>query len=415
VAAQSAWKNDHFVHIGPMSSVDQVVHPTRVALLSAASASGTSETLPASGEESVLAHQIAALRSVGLRKFMIEVETVPGALLAMADRLIKAGNSVDFVRSAQDLQSKLHGSDILVIQAEGIYVAPQLLGSLIEQPGAFIITVDGRAENATFERMDLNTRWAGLGVMPSSVVAKVGELPEGWSITSSLLRQAMQDNIAQLPLKQGHLQDGDLRRVDLAADVEKLTSDIMARRAAREPGFIEARIFAPVATKLATMLWPIPARAALSDGATMLLGAASAALAGLGWVTVAAVTAITAMLANAVRLALGNVEQKQRGLDFVEAAMWLLLAIALMLASSADAYLPGDGLFAAGVVAGLALLSRQLRLPDWGKKILQSPALIALTLLLAALVGGIVLAAKTVALFQLALVIVAKWDHKTRS
>lgn len=398
-----------------MSSVEQVYHPARIALLSAASASEGSETPPGAGEESVLAHQIAALRSVGIRKFMIEVETVPGALLAMADRLTKAGNSVDFVRSAQDLQTKLHGSDILVVQAEGIYIAPELLGTMLEQPGPFISTVDGRTENATFERMDLNTRWAGLAVMPSGVVAKVSELPQGWSISSSLLRQAMQDNVAQLPLKQSHLQDGDLRHVDAIADAEKLGSEIMARRAAREPGFIETRIFAPVATKLATMLRRIPARATLADGATLSLGATSAALASFGFVTGAGVVAITAMLSNAVRLALGNAEQNQRGLDFVETMLWFFLAVALMIASGTDGYLPGEGLFAGGVVTGLALLARQLRLPEWGKKALQSPALIALTLLLVTLVGGISVAAKSVALLQLALLILAKWDHKIRA
>lgn len=397
-----------------MSSVDQTYHPSRVALLAAASASEGGAALPNAGEQSVLAHQIAALRSVGVRKFLIEVENVSGALLAMADRLTKAGSSVDFIRSAQDLQTKLHGSDILIVLAEGIYIAPKLLATLLEHSGAFISTVDGRTENAAFERMDLNTRWAGLGVIPINSVAKIGELPEGWSVTSSLLRQAMQDNVQQLPLKQGHLQDGDLRRIDLAADAEKLTSEIMARRAAREPGFVEARIFAPVATKLASLLWPINARTALSDGATLLLAATSAGLAGFGFATGAAVAAVIAMLANAVRLALGNAEQNQRGLDFVETVLWLLLALALMLATGADAYQPGEGLFAGGVVAGLALLARQLRLPEWAKKTLQSPALIALSLLLAYPVGGIAVAAKMLVIAQLLLLIVAKWDYKIR-
>lgn len=398
-----------------MSSVEQTFQPSRVALLSTASANEAGAALPDTGEKSVLAHQIGALRSVGVRKFLIEVENVSGALLTMADRLTNTGNSVDFVRSAQDLQAKLHGSDILIVQAEGIYIAPNLIETLLKQPGPFIATVDGRAENATFERMDLNTRWAGLGVIPPNSVAKIGELPEGWSISSSLLRQAMQDKVAQLPLKQSHLQDGDLRRIDVAADAEKLTSEIMARRAAGEPGFIEARIFAPVATKLATLLWPIHARTALSDGATLLLAATSAALAGFGFTTGAAVAAITAMLANAIRLALGNSEQNQGGLDFVETVMWASLAIALMLASGTNAFLPGEGLFAGGVVAGLALLARQLRLPEWGKKVLQSPALIALALFVITLVGGIAVASKSVALLQLALLILAKWDHKIRA
>ncbi|MGB5076085.1 MAG: hypothetical protein WBO17_01230, partial [Sphingorhabdus sp.] len=91
-----------------------------VALLSAANVAnndkncvgGLALSLP--GGDPLLAHQIAALRLLGIERFVIEVDTVSGALLSLADSLKRAGCSVDFVRSAADLQPFLRLDDVLL-------------------------------------------------------------------------------------------------------------------------------------------------------------------------------------------------------------------------------------------------------------------------------------------------------------
>ena len=397
-----------------MSPTSQTPHQIPIALLSAAGSNEDSNYLISAGGQPVLAHQIAALRSVGISKFLIEVESVPGTLLAMADRLILSGCSVDFIRSAQDLRAKLGTGEIMIVQAEGVYIVPELLTTLLGNPGQFIVTVDGRAENEAFERMDLNTRWAGLAVVPANTVRSIGELPEGWSITSSLLRHAMQDGVAQRPLKQMHLQQGKFRRIDSVVGAEKLTVEMMTRRAGRESGFIEAKIFSPIAAKIASLLWPVRSRAMLADGSALVLSATSAGLAGFGWTASAAIAAIIAIFSNSVRLALGNAETGQGVSRLVEPVMWFLLVASLLLATIGEAYLASEGLFAGAIVAGLTLLARQLRLPDWGRKSLQSPALVTTSLLLVSLIGGLAVATRSVAIAQLLLLIIAKWSHKVR-
>jgi NDP-sugar pyrophosphorylase family protein len=78
-----------------------------IALLSAANATddlsvGFAMTL--AGGEPLLAHQISALRNHGITRFLIEVDSVSGALLTLADKFKNSGCSIDFVRSASDLQ-----------------------------------------------------------------------------------------------------------------------------------------------------------------------------------------------------------------------------------------------------------------------------------------------------------------------
>ena len=398
-----------------MTPTSQTTSETKTALLAATASNRTGESLLLAGDRPVLAHQIAALRTAGISTFLIEVDSGPGSLLEMADRLTKSGCKVDFVRSASDLANKLADTATLIVQAEGVYIAPDLLLKLLEQPGHFTLTVDGRSENEAFERMDLNTRWAGLAVMPASSVLRIGELPEGYSMTSSLLRQAMQDGVTQRALNQSDLQTGRLRLVGSAIDAEKLAHEIMAVRASREPGFIETHLLSPFAAKIAATISRSSSRTAISDGGAIFMAFASVGMAGFGWVAGAAIASIAAIFANSVRLALGNGEAANGISHLVEPVTWLLLITALIMATTGDAYRVSEGLFGGSIVAGLTILARQLRLPDWAKKTLQSPALIALWMLCAAPFSGAAAAAQSLAALQLLLLIVAKWSHPTRS
>lgn len=397
-----------------MSLATKAPASSRVAVLSAAASSESGAPIPTIGGETILWHQISALRRVGIRKFLIEVDSVQGALLAMADKLTQEGNAVDFTRSAQDLQSKLGDADNIIVQAEGIYIAPQLLAALIEQNSKFVATIDGRSENEAFERMDLNTRWAGLAVLPAHTVERIGVLPDGWSLTSSLLRQAMRDGIAQQAVKQTHMQDGDLCRVDSPEQAEKLAHTILLQRAGQEPGFIEARIFGPLSAKFAPSLWRLDSRALLTNGTVVGFGVVSLALTGLDWTAGAIGAAIAAIFANSLRQTVNDSDLGNSLDGWIEPILWTLLSAALIRATTTDVLQFGDGLFAGCVVVGLAILARHLRLPDWAQKALQSPALTALSLLLLSSTAGIASAAKWVGAVQLALLIAAKWDHKPK-
>ena len=401
------------VHIEPMSLTSQPTVQFPAAILSVATAEVNGDPSISAAGEPILAHQITALRRAGISKFLIEVDSVSGSLLAMADRLIQSGCEVNFVRSIQDILGKLGNSDMVIVQAESIYVAQDLLLELLSQNRAIIATVDGRDENKAFERMDLNTRWAGLVIAPITTVSRIGELPDGWSMTSSLLRQAMQDNVAQHALKQTEIQNGRLRRIVSAADAENLVVELMAERAGSEPGLIETQLFSPLAAKVASALWHVKARTAYSDAVTVLLGFASVGLAGAGWITAAAGAGIAGIFGNSVRLALGNEQADNGPSRMISPILWLFLGTALIWAAGADAYQTSDGVFAGGVILGLAVLARHLRLPEWARKGLQSPALIAALLLLIVPMVGMFAAAKLLGVLQLGLLIIAKWNHKS--
>ena len=389
-----------------------------IALLSAANATddvSAGFAMALAGGEPLLAHQISALRNQGITRFLIEVDSVSGALLTLADKFKSSGCSIDFVRSASDLQPFLRLNESLLVQSEALYLSTDLLDNLLAESGSFIATLDGRDENAAFERMDLNTRWAGLAIIGASTVSSLGALPEGWSITSSLLRQAMQDRVRLVALPQQHVQSGKLRLISTAADADQLSQQILLGRGRRHNGFIETKIFGPLAARLAPYVWRSPSGPNLVDISTGAFGCASLGLAVIGWNISAISTAILTIFLNILRSSTRDTTQNAGLPKFIEPIIWTLLGIGAIIAARGDYSYSSDGIFAAITITGLALLAQQLNLPDWGRYALKSPALLVVATLAITPIAGFAQAAQWITVAQLAALILAKWTQKLRS
>jgi hypothetical protein len=401
-----------------MSSVSHNSSQVQMALLSAASViqdgESTSAALIIAGGEPLLAHQISVLRRAGFVKFLIEVENVPGVLLGLADKVRKQGCSVEFVRSVEDLQKQVRTSDQLLVQAEGLFAQPEFLTSVLQGNGAFIATVDGREENEQFERMDLNTRWTGLAVLSAATVAALEPLPDGWNISSSLLRQAMREGVPNRLIKQSNIQHGFLRKITSVDEADELTRQILASRARNEVGLIENRVFGPIAAILAPVIWRSPSGSAAINILMLLISGASLALTVVDWPVAAICLAILAIFIHSLGMVSHQPDSGQGIGRWLAPAMWITLSGAIVVAARASADQPFDGAFAAAMLIGLAVLARHLMLPVWAQNILRSPAVIATSLLILTPLTGFATAAKCVSLAQLMLLMAAKWTHKAK-
>lgn len=389
----------------------------QAALLSVAGAigegrlDGTVQTLMSTGGKTLLEGQMTGLVRVGINHFLIEVDNVPGVLLTLADKFRESGCAVDFVRTGDDLRRVLPADASLLVHAEAHYFAEDILSEVVAHQKPVIATLDGRDENAAFERMDLNTRWAGLAVVDSTTVSALSELPQGWSIMSSLLRQAIQDKVLLVPLGQQRVQDGRIRLVDSAEAAELLSQQILSERIGGNEGFIEAAIIGPVAARLAPTLWRSAYGYQVVGSILMCFAAAAAILAATGWNVAAIIAALLAMGFNLVRHVMGGPEHRGIG-QWLEPVMWFLLAAAIFVAARHDMRYANDGMFAGFVIIGLTLLAQKLTLPTWASRLLKSPLLIGTAALAITPVAGFTQAIQWIGAGQLATMIAAKWTRR---
>ncbi len=391
-----------------------------VALLSAALATGDASgatpemTSNALGGQSLLEHQIRQLGHLGVSRFLVEVDHVTGALLHLADSNSKNGRSVEFVRSGSDIQRLLQPSDRMWVQSEAVYVAPNLLKQMLSHAGAFIVTLDGRDENEAFERIDLNTRWAGVALLEAQTAVSLQNLPEGWSMTSSILRQALQDKVGFYALNQQYIQEGKLRLVRSVQDFSTLNREILVGRIDQSGGFLETRILAPIAARIAPTVWGISAGPVLVSGASIISAASSLGLGAMGFIPAAIVAAMIAIVLNILGATVADRNDSTPLSRLAPMAVWALLGISTLAAARADMSYSSDGIFAALIVVGLAVLAQKLVLPVWGRQTLKSPALIAILSLIASPITGFPQALQWIGIAQLSAMIIASWTAKDR-
>jgi hypothetical protein len=378
--------------------------PNKIALLSAISASGvTDKAAPLLFGEPLLAFQINHLRKLGINRFWVEVDTLPGAIVAIADHLRGQGVTIDFVRSPQELSGKLTEGEILLVQSEGILADDALLTEIAQQQSPLVATVDGRDENGRFERIDLNTRWTGLALFDKHTIDGIAALPDGWSIASSLLRQALQDNIPHKPVKQSVIQSGQLRRIGDNNDVEVYTKTLLKTRASRGFGFIEKHIFGPIAAKIAPVIWPLKSRDMIVDGATLFVGLASLGSAWAGFGAASASLGLVTTLLLTIRYCLQYTDKEDIKSKAIDAVIWMTLVAAFFAVLWKSA--PGSlgNLFPAAVVSALLALSRGQNLTGLRMAIVPSPAMVAVLMLVFVIFGYPVAGAMLIAVFQLLL------------
>lgn len=390
-----------------------VFKPEFIALLSAASvadggsAAEQGRALQHIAGQSLLACQMKALQHAGVSTFLIEVDTIPGELLNLADDFRNRGVRVEFVRSAKDMQALVKPEHILVVQAEAHYFSPAIVGELVSKSPPFVATVDGRDENASFERIDLNTRWAGLAIIDGAMARSMAELPDGWSIASSMLRTAVQADVRFEAVAQASVESGAIMPVSGQADADQIVTQMLSERSRRPRGFIERYFFAPTAQIMAPTIWRTPHGELAVGISRMVLAVGSVGLAMLDWGVAAATLALLAVFLHTVFEVISGVGEDKSSDRWQRKTLWAAIVFSALAIAWTHADYGSDPLAFVLISTGLSLLSHKVALPRWSAGLLKSPALLVSTMLVATMASAIVSGVKLIALTQLGLIIAA--------
>ena len=274
-------------------------------------------------------HMIKALQKIGIQRFCIGVDTVPGALLSYRDFMAKDGLDIRFVREPAAIAAWLdRDTRALVLRADTIWDI-ELIARALQQNDALVATVEERDENQVFERIDLNNRWAGMAVLERRSLEALTQLPEGWDMASALLRQALQDGVTLWPLKQSEIQDGHVRRLDNLADLAAAQSVLMATPEGKS-NTLESKLFSASLKRIAPAIWSVSGGRGLSEYSFPGLSFIAALMAILGFPVGAMFTGVLAVLASLMRNIVRSAEYRDVEQDWLGPAGWALLAAALV-------------------------------------------------------------------------------------
>jgi hypothetical protein len=218
--------------------------------------------------------KLAAL--AGARKILILVERVSPDLLAAVDRLRREGLTIMLARSAEEAAEQVDPADPLLLVADGFIGDESQLRRVAAASPPALLTVPDTAVDDRFERIDAESRWAGLALIDGALLADTASMLRDWDPQSTLLRRAVQAGARMLSVRSERGgQPGELTIAERISDLSSVHRRIVDRASSGRGDWISHLLLGP-AERAAT-------HALMNGNATpQAIGIAAMALTGLG-------------------------------------------------------------------------------------------------------------------------------------
>jgi hypothetical protein len=235
---------------------------------------GLRATLPLAGR-TLFERQARLAASAGADPIVVTVERVPPDLTAAIDRLRSQGLRLVVARNASEAAEAVHPDDRLLLVADGLIATSMHIGRLTALDGHTILTVPDVRVDDRFERIDADSRWAGLALLDGDMLKRTAARLGDWDLQSTLLRRAVQGGARQLSLR-GEPADDLLIVAERAEDLAGLQVRILQGASAYRRDWVSRWLLGAVEQAATRWLMPTaftPAALGLAAALLTVLGA----------------------------------------------------------------------------------------------------------------------------------------------
>ncbi len=344
--------------------------------------------------------QIAALSKAGVQHFCVEVEQISEPLVQMRDDLRAQDIEVHFVRRLDELAAAVPPDGNICVIGGGIYCDPAFLRQLLGQTQPIIPVLENREDRGGFERINLQHQWSGIAIAPRILIDELADLPEGWSLPSAILRQAIKAGVPSSQMSPDEIDAAGLRFLPDQISADGLAYSLFDEAAPYGNGAAEKYLFSPLGAWAAASQPAILLRAGLIAIGLSFISLISAIF---SFLLISGITSFCALFCldvgrrhDRLRLGVGN--------NWWVRVTVFLLVVSLVIAGWHSGEL--GGLFAATMVAALAIClcladvhSSPAKAAIW---VMPSAALITIVATVGALLGLLAPALQIFALAQVA-------------
>lgn len=232
-------------------------------------------TLPLAGR-TVLERQVRLAVAAGATRIVLLVERMPPELSAAIDRLRGERLPVHVARSAEEAAEAIDPSDRLVLVGDGAVADAPQIARLAAAEGPTVLTVADGAYGELYERIDANSRWAGLAAVDGAMLRATAAKLRDWDLQSTLLRRALQSGARPLAA------EGPVAILDGRDDLALLERRIISAASSSGGGWA-SRLLAPLERLLTLALMGGRISPDLLGSAAVGFSAAGAAFVAYGW------------------------------------------------------------------------------------------------------------------------------------
>lgn len=242
---------------------------------------GLRATLPLAGS-TLVERQARLAAAAGAKPVILVVERQPPEFAAAVARLRSEGLDIVVARSALEAARVVQASDRLLLIADGLIADDAEVKRLIEAEGTVLLTVPDIRFDDRFERIDAESRWAGLAIIDGQLLKHTAAMLQDWDLQSTLLRRAVQNGARQVGLG-GDPAKTRMIAAERASDLADLQSRILESASTYQGDWVSRYLLSPLELLLTRRLMPTPVRPGQLWLGVLALGALSAFCLSRGW------------------------------------------------------------------------------------------------------------------------------------
>lgn len=158
---------------------------------------GLRALLPLAGR-TLVEYQVRCAAAAGAAPIVIVVERVPQALQDAFERLRLDGLGVFPASDVGEALSRFEAGTMILLIGDGIAPPAELVATIAAEPEPAIATVPDDESHAHFERIDAESRWAGVALVDAHLLGSTAAMLGDWDLQSTLLRRTLQEGAARV-------------------------------------------------------------------------------------------------------------------------------------------------------------------------------------------------------------------------
>lgn len=158
---------------------------------------GLRALLPLAGR-TLIEYQVRCASAAGAAPIVVIVERIPQALQDSFERLRLDGIGVVPVSDVNEAVSRFEAGSAILLIGDGVVPPVDLAASLTRDPEPCVATVADDETHKHFERIDGESRWAGVAVVDAHLLGSTAAMLGDWDLQSTLLRRSIQEGARRL-------------------------------------------------------------------------------------------------------------------------------------------------------------------------------------------------------------------------
>ena len=153
---------------------------------------GLRALLPLAGR-TLLEYQARCAAAAAAAPIVVVVERVPQAMQDAFERLRSDGIGVFPVSDVSEAVSRFEAGSSILLIGDGIAPPAQLVMAFANEPESAVAIVPDDEEHGMFERIDAESRWAGVALVDAHLLGSTAAMLGDWDLQSTLLRRSIQE------------------------------------------------------------------------------------------------------------------------------------------------------------------------------------------------------------------------------